>query len=417
MTKKISILYEPSLFLSRQRRYLDVPMKSVALDLHMSVSKLSRIENNKFTLTDDLIMSLLDIYHVSIEKLKQADKEYEQLLYSTLDRICEGVNDGFDLISDLDRLDEKYSNIKIPTSLIIRFIVYSIYFSYHLLDKEKVKKMDRLSDYLFNNLEFFSLKIQKLFYIFYAESLYFKRDYYSAMNYLNKAKDEYLPIEKYDVLLYSYILKLMSKVGNNIHFYDYYFNHINLCMRYGLTKRLITGKINFSSFLRSIGQYQFALENDLHCLDELFLEDYNINFKNVVLYNIGVNYYCLREYEKALEYFIQCIDYWNDCAAFFNISYCLYKLNKIEESKKYIKYGKRAKKDSTMYSGLLEWLLLIEKNSYELSEEKLLNLYNSEYQSSSMTTKRLLLTLLSEQYVLMGNYELAYKYSDQLNML
>ena len=67
--------YDLSIFLLRQRKHLDLPMKSVALDLGVSISTLSRIENNKFTITNDLFDSLLDIYNISLVEFKQANKE------------------------------------------------------------------------------------------------------------------------------------------------------------------------------------------------------------------------------------------------------------------------------------------------------------------------------------------------------
>lgn len=412
-----SNLYNISLFFVMQRELLDISMKSVASDSHMSISKLSRIENNKFTLTNDLIMSLLDIYHVSIEEFKQADKEYEQLYYSILDYICVGVNDNFDLISDLDELDEKYSYIKIPTSLMIRFIVYSTYFSYNLLDRQLICYMDQLYKWILDNLEFFSLTAQKIFYIFCGEMSYFKRDYSMARNNLIKAKNNYQSLGKYDVILYGTLLKVLAKVGNDINYYQYYSNFIDLCVHNGLSNRLISGKINFSSFLRSMNQYSFALKNDLECLNQLLNGNYNINLQNVILFNIGIDYKFLHNYDKASEYIKKTIDYWNDYESYFELSYCLYKCGNIAEAKKIIKQAKMLGEKTNTYLSLINWLQFIIRGLLEKAEDILVNVYNEEYYNSSMITKRTFLLLLTEQYVLMENYRLAYKYSDQLNML
>lgn len=408
--------FDYSYFLFLQRKYLDLPMKSVASDLHMSVSKLSRIENNKFTLTDNLIMSLLDIYHVSIEEFKQADKEYEQLLYLILDHICEGVNDGFDLITDLDILDEKYANIKIPTSLMIRFIVYTFYYSYNLLDKKNIEEMNHLYDDLFDNIMFFSSNMQKIFYIFSGEMLYFKKSYLMAKDYFIKAEKQFNMLGKYDVLLYGYLLNCLAKSDNDFEYYGYYSKYNSLCIQYGLSKRMIRGKISYSSFLRSIENYRLALKNDCSCL-KVISNDQNVNLTNVLLFNIGIDYKFLREYDKASEYIEKTIDYWNDYEAYFELSYCLYKCNSINKAKEYIKIAKKLDEKENTYLNLINWLEFIIKGSLDKAENVLVNVYNKEYSNSSMITKRSFLILLSEQYVLMNNYELAYKYSDQLNML
>ena len=409
--------YDLSIFLLRQRKHLDLPMKSVALDLGVSISTLSRIENNKFTITNDLFDSLLDIYNISLVEFKQANKEYEQLLYSILDIVCFGVNNDFDLITDLDNLDKKYKNISIPTSLVIRFIVYSVYFSYHMLDRDKIEDMNELSKYLFSNLEFFSLKVQKLLFIFLGEINFFQKKYSLALNNLNKAKDEFNSLEKYDVLLYSSLLKTVSKVGDSLAFYEYNLKFTDLCIRYGFNNRLIIGKINYGLFLCGIGQYRLALENDLATYNQFLQGNYNLNFKNVLLFNIGVDYKYIREYEKASLYIEQCIDYWNDYEGYFELSYCLYKCHKYKASKIYIEKAKRLTEQQNIYFYFINWLESILDESIELAEEELLAIYVKEFTTASITTKRMILTFLSEQYVLMNNYELAYKYSDQLNML
>lgn len=404
-------------FFATQRESLDIPMKSVAVDLNISVSKLSRIENDKFIITDDIFNSLLDSYHISLEEFKQADKEYEQLFYSILDCVCIGINENFDFIEDLNNLDRKYQSVKVPTSFIIRFIVYSTYFSYNLLDRQLIYYMEQLYEWILNNLHFFSSIVQKIFYIFCGEMFYFKRNYSMARNDLIKAKNNYQSLGKYDVILYGTLLKVLAKVGNDINCYHYYNNFINLCVHNGLNNRLLSGKINFSTFLRSMNQYNFALENDLECLNQLSNGNYNINLQNVTLFNIGIDYKFLHKYDKALEYIEKTIEYWNDYESYFELCYCFYKCGNIVDVKKNIKKAKMLKEKPNTYLYLINWLQFIIRGFLEKAEEVLMNVYNEEYNNSSMTTKRLFLILLSEQYVLMGDYELAYKYSDQLNML
>ncbi len=407
-------LYNVALFLLNQREYLNIPMKSVAVDLDTSLSTISRIENMKMPVNNITFDKMLTLYQIERKDLEQANKEYKHYLYLSLDEICRSV----DVISNLEKglldLDEKYGNIKIPISLINHFVIYVFLFGDGQLNVTNVKKMEQLAEQLEDKISFYSLFVQKIIYIFLAEMHFHKRNHIIAYDFLMKAKQTYNSIGKYDVLLYSCLLKTEPKTEGAFLFYDYYAKYNNLCIQYNLSNRLIIGKINYGIFLRNMGLFEQALENDIACFDNSLKESNIHNFYYVLLNNIGLDYKFLGSYDKAIEYFNECLTYWNDYDTYFELIYCLYKNNNILETKNYILIIKQKKLEKNIYYDLILWVDKIVNEKYDDSKKRLLDIYEKYFDKSSRITKRMILLLLCEQFELIEDYQQAYIYAKKL---
>ena len=165
---------------------------------------------------------------------------------------------------------------------------------------------------------------------------------------------------------------------------NYYFSKMeNLAMLENLN-------IKYSILLRSIGELNKALNNDVQLLEDYTIRHYRIRNIEILHNNIAWNYSLLHDYRKAILYYQKALESLKDNDILFNAAYCCYRIGEISQTLSYIELGKKSPSCGEYIYALLEWLECMVKDRYCFESfsilKSILNNYGEDIESNYQTT-------------------------------
>lgn len=114
--------------------------------------------------------------------------------------------------------------------------------------------------------------------------------------------------------------------------------------------------MKYSGLLRAYGYMQKALQNDLALLHEFDHHEYQFRNVEILYNNIAWTYMLLHEFPKAVDYYRLTIQTLQDNEIYFNLAYCLYRLDQKAEALECIRLGRLTNSYGEYVYLLLEWL-------------------------------------------------------------
>lgn len=304
----------------------------------VSVSYLSRIENNKTTADPYTIALLFERVGINFSDLQSEDNTIQQLLIEWEKSLLHNQ------IKDCERLYDQLNNLISPitrTELLIEFHVKRIRSCVILKNLDKVESSLKF-------LEYFYEKINVRSRFFYYKHL---GNYYSVLRknteakiYLEKALTEYTDrlfheLEKADLYyLYSLVLDRSQDDSLSLTYanksLDIFRQHYKLerCMKIHIQIGISTSKTG--NFSRAIKEFKNA-----RLLALEYEDDANLG---IIEHNIASMYLVERNNQKAIKYLSRALEYKKKNSISYIISlnlliYILYREQQVDECQKYLK--------------------------------------------------------------------------------
>ncbi len=180
----------------------------------------------------------------------------------------------------------------------------------------------------------------------------------------------------------------------------------NQLLNYGVTKQ------NIASLLLIEKKYEEAIP--------YYLEGFKYNSLNGPCFELAWCYYNIGDLvscKKAITipYYLEGFKYNSLNGPCFELAWCYYNIGDLVSCKKAIKMGQTAKTQLTYYNDLFEWLLKMINNPYSKScLNLLLKLEKQYYSNLNKEEKNFLMIAIANNYVHLGEVELASNYYKRL---
>ena len=235
-------------------------------------------------------------------------------------------------------------------------------------------------------------------------------------NKYNQCKKKLEKIENRKWLGLQYYIELSYDYNTNN--YGNMYHHINDA------KKALTFDKNFKRFnvvlqyegifYNMIGDYKNEMKVYSE-LEELYKEHNQLLNYGVTKQNIASLLLIEKKYEEAIPYYLEGFKYNSLNGPCFELAWCYYNIGDLVSCKKAIKMGQTAKTQLTYYNDLFEWLLKMINNPYSKScLNLLLKLEKQYYSNLNKEEKNFLMIAIANNYVHLGEVELASNYYKRL---
>ncbi len=231
-------------------------------------------------------------------------------------------------------------------------------------------------------LPFLSCYYRKLYYVFLLYYLDNSSEYKEILEVYEKAcaipcKDSHL--NGRILYLGMSIYRSLGSIKNSKKYY--YLAKENFIKMHN-TAMLENLNMKYSALLRSIGNFNEALENDINILTTYQLKKYRLQNVEILYNNIAWTYSLIHDYANAIIYYQKALETIKDNEIYFSVAYCCYKNRLYSQAKQYIYLGKSAKSFNQYFYYLLDWLEeMIEERYSEKTQKMLINIIK-EYGSN-----------------------------------
>ncbi|ABS20867.1 tetratricopeptide repeat protein [Bacillus cytotoxicus] len=335
-----------------------------------SVSYLSKIENGKIEASEEILQLLCTRLEIAVSDLRDVEEEVK-------DKLDEWLNALVHL--DKPQVERIYKELQEEMNQVLDFEIinyYKLLYTRYLIMKRDLPALEEELEELKKVYKKYS-PFQKLLYTYSRALMYFMKHRYKdsleclvQTELMAKEQGYYETGIYYNLaLVYSYLeLDYMAIYFANIALEgfrsEYKFRNVINC-------QLI---IAFSYIRKK--QYDEALEmyNNIS-REAISFADKDV-ITSIVLNNLGYLYYHKKEYKKAKEYYLQCLQYkkekkeedLNYIDAVYEISLQCVQLQEFEEAREWIDKGIIVAKKDERYKGMLYLLLILQYKYFEKKE-------------------------------------------------
>lgn len=301
------------------------------------------------------------------------------------------------------------NSIPCPLEQLILFIC--LRFNTDKKTKKLVKRENEFCDFIRKNSSFFNLSVIKYFYVFYAFKLSREGKEKEAFNLIYYTEKHYPSESNFDCILYGSLLIISNRNTLKYPAAEYYYKGKDLCIQSGALKRLVHLGINYASYLRNIESYDEALRIDLYSLKIIKQLTNSKHLLNTLLYNIGLDYMLLQDFNSAYQSFYKSLKYWQDGDTYFHILFILYKLDHRDRFENLYLQSLKIENINSYNQNMIQYVLERYNGEHKKCEEILNHMLENEYPKLVIQDKKFFLKYVEEFYESIGKKELALKYT------
>lgn len=326
---------------------------------------------NFYKINDDLI-SILLFFKIDINKFFKRNLKFEKLRNEFLNSIFYSLDERKELFCKIIDMSRELESS--PYSIDLLMMKY-IYFVSVIEDYSKI---DEYVSYFSIILPFLSDYYKKLYYLFLLSYLDNTSKYKNITELYNSiallpCKDDNINGRLYYIGFS--IFRSLGNIDKAKKCYSkakIYFNKVqNIAMLENLN-------LKYSGLLRISGNLEAALHNDLKLLEDYTIKQYRLRNIEILYNNIAWTYSLLHDYRKAVIYYQKALDTLKDNDVYYNMAYCLYKIEEYNLSQQYIELGKYAPESNSFAKPFLCWLeLMIEDKYSEKTYQTLVNILHN----------------------------------------
>lgn len=317
--------------LSLIRKHRGLTLRELGDKTGIAFSLLNRIEHEKETpsiKTLDLICGALDInideFSNTLNKIDQLFDEFlDSLFYYEykFDYFTQAINVG----KQRHEINYSYGKIKL-----MEYLIYTL--------EEKFDKAEKLEKHLF---EFFKneFNYEAILFQYKGVSYLLREDYENALFWLKKAESQMIN-EKNKALLFYHIGIAYADIGEVVKATEYIKNSHIIFSEYGSIKRATYCLLEKAMLRKMNSQFDEAISYFESALKALKVLPNNEQYIARTYRNMCWTMILAKDYQKALDYLDEADSF--DVRHGFVILYgiwCNYKLNNIQEAKKWIHQG------------------------------------------------------------------------------
>ncbi|KEK21622.1 tetratricopeptide repeat protein [Bacillus gaemokensis] len=332
-----------------------------------SVSYLSKIENGKIEASEEILQLLCTRLEIAVTDLRDVEEEVKEKLDEWLNALVH---------LDKQQVERIYNELQAEMQHVLDFEIinyYNLLYTRYLIMKRDLPALEEELEKLKKMYKKYS-PFQKLLYTYSRALMYFMKHRYKASlecliqaELMAKEQGYYETGIYYNLaLVYSYLeIDHMALYFANIALEgfrsEYRFRNVINC-------QLV---IAFSYIRKK--QYSEALEMYNNILREaISFADKDI-ITSIALNNMGYLHYHKKDYKKAKEYYLQCLQYkkeedFNYIDAVYEISLQCVQLQEFEEAREWIERGITAAKKDERYKSMLYLLLILQYKYFEKKE-------------------------------------------------
>lgn len=375
-----------------KRKESGLTVGQLAKELMMSKSNMSRIENGKIMVSEDneeLLEKRFSInFHNDNQDMKLIDRQFRKLIkmllyyklfdefsYNQLDQLCADAS----------------KSISYPVLMLLKFCICSA----KNIDRKFIDKYFKIFDSL---ITMFSKDKQTIYAICKVNYLYHNKEYKKALQLCEYIESTY----NYEDYLEAYLLHLKAItnicLGNKNAALTTLDSAIFFSNKTNNWIRLIALNITKANFVRLNGQVHEAILLDSNTLQ--YGEQMQVHIYDYILYrNLAWSHYLLKNYDKAVEYYLLAEKYDSDDDLYFMSALCSFKLGYRSRSRKYLVKARTAKKTDISFEYLIDWLELMLNKKYSVkAEQKLLYCLKKHETTMHVDSRNNIYKFLIEHY-------------------
>lgn len=382
-----------------KRKELGLTVGQLAKELMMSKSNMSRIENGKIMVSEDNEELLEERFSINLhsnnQDMKVIDHQFRKLIkmlvyyklfdefsYDQLDQLCADAS----------------KSISYPVLMLLKFCICSA----KNIDQEFINRYLKIFDSL---ITMFSKDKQTVYAICKVNYLYHIKEYKKALQLCEYIESTY----SYEDYLEAFLLHLKAItnicLGHKNDALETLDNAIFFSNKTNNWIRLIALNVTKANFVRLNGRVHEAILLDSNTLQ--YGEQMKVHIYDYILYrNLGWSHYLLKNYDKAVEYYLLAEKYDSDDDLYFMSALCSFKLGYRSRSRKYLDKARGAKKTDISFEYLIDWLELMLNKKYSLkAEQKLLYCLKKHETTMHVDSRNNIYKFLIEHYEYHQDYK------------
>lgn len=393
-------------FIKFKRLENSISHREFAKQIYVSHGMVNNIENAKLLSLDQHLDNIFDCFHLKISEYTDQDEEMiqkvHQIIYQTI---------YYELPLDDE---ESFSSIYFEgienTYLFIYYqLMKTCLYARHYINDSWLKKYFIIFDTIIYQ---FDEVIQQFYFIlkygYYKEKREFKLCDDIEKNFNLEVMDDAMKGIHYHLIALRYMYE------GNITLEFEYFNFAKKYCEYSKNqRRLISLRTIECDIYEKLGQAEKVieiLEKSIKKMNEIHFESLKYTF----LSNLGIAYFQVNDFIKAIDYLNQSMKVNNDNLDLFYFIYSYMNIGEKKKASKLVESRYQVGCFSEVYYSLLEWCAQTIKRPYTKKCEKLLqDIYINHYKIASIDAKKMILRLLIDHYKHEDNLFLVCQYQKE----
>lgn len=390
-------------FIKFKRLENSISHREFAKQIYVSHGMVNNIENAKLLSLDQHLDNIFDCFHLKISEYTDQDEEViqkvHQIIYQTI---------YYELPLDDE---ESFSSIYFEgienTYLFIYYqLMKTCLYARHYINDSWLKKYFIIFDTIIYQ---FDEVIQQFYFIlkygYYKEKREFKLCGDIEKNFNLEVMDDAMKGIHYHLIALRYMYE------GNITLEFEYFNFAKKYCEYSNNQRrlisLTTIECDIYEKLGDINKMINIFKHSIQKMDEIHFESLKYTF----LSNLGIAYFQVNDFIKAIDYLNQSMKVNNDNLDLFYLIYSYMNIGEKREAIKLLENRYTVKCFHEVFYDLLNWCYQTLKRPYTKKCEYILqSIYKKYYSYVSIDTKKLILKLLIKHYEYQDNYFLIHQY-------